>query len=224
VVGYSAYRTATLFVPMAVAMIAASALAGRWVARAGPRLPTVLGCLAAGAGMLATDAALRGRVDFAALAPSLALAGLGFGVAVVPVTSVALAVVPAEHSGMAAGATTTSREVGSVVGVAVLGSLVNGHLTVDLTTRLAGLGVPAGFRNIVINAVETGQVPKGSGAAAGAEQAFGPIVAHVIDAAYGAFRTGLSISLLVASAFILAAGLVAWATLTPAGRRPETGP
>ncbi len=139
--------------------------------------------------------------------------------AVVPVTSVALGVVPPEHSGMAAGATTTSRELGSVVGVAVLGSLVNGHLTVDLTRRLAELGIPAGFRTVVINAVETGQVPKGSGGAAAAEKAFGPIVAHVVDAAYGAFRTGLSISLVVAGVVILVSGLVAWATL--GGRRPE---
>jgi len=219
VVGYSAYRTAALFVPMAVAMIVASALTGRWVARAGPRLPTLLGCLAAGAGLLSTDLALRGHISFVTLAPSLALAGLGFGCAVVPVTSVALGVVPPEHSGMAAGATTTSRELGSVVGVAVLGSLVNGHLTVDLTRRLAQLGIPAGFRTVVINAVETGQVPKGSGGAAAAEKAFGPIVAHVVDAAYGAFRTGLSISLVVAGVVILVSGLVAWATL--GGRRPE---
>ena len=222
VVGYSAYRTAVLFVPMAIAMIGASALTGRWVARAGPCVPTVLGCLAAGIGMLVTDAALHGHVGTATLAPAMALAGLGFGVAVVPVTTVALAVVPPEHSGMAAGATTTSRELGSVVGVAVLGSLVNGHLTVDLTQRLARLGVPAGFRTIVINAVETGQVPKGSGGAAGAEQAFGPIVAHVIDAAYGAFRTGLTISLVVAGIVILVSGVIAWVTLR--GRPPELEP
>jgi EmrB/QacA subfamily drug resistance transporter len=215
VVGYSAYRTAALFVPMAAAMIAASALTGRWVARAGPRLPMVLGCLVGGVGMLATDLALRGHVSYATLAPSLALAGLGFGVAVVPVTSVALSAVPPEHSGMAAGATTTSRELGSVVGVAVLGSLLNGTLTVDLTRRLTGLGVPAGFRTVVINAVETGQVPKGSGGAASAEKAFGPIVAHVVDAAYGAFRTGLSISLVVAGAVILVSGLIAWVTVAP---------
>ncbi len=222
VVGYSAYRTAALFVPMAIAMIAASALTGRWVARSGPRLPTVLGCLAAGAGMVATDAALRGQVSSIPLALALALAGLGFGVAVVPVTSVALAIIPAEHSGMAAGATTTSRELGAVVGVAVLGSLVNGHLTIDLTRRLASLGVPAGFRDVVITAVETGQVPKGgAGGAAAAAQAFGPIVAKVIDAAYGAFRAGLTISLLVAGAVILASGLVAWFTLAPGPSRPE---
>jgi hypothetical protein len=105
--------------------------------------------------------------------------------------------------------------------VAVLGSLVNGHLTVDLTKRLAHLGVPSAFRNIVINAVETGQVPKGSGGAAAAQQAFGPIVAHVIDAAFGAFRTGLSISLVVAGGVILVSGLIAWVTLAPARLEPD---
>ena len=107
-----------------------------------------------------------------------------------------------------------------MVGVAVLGSLLNGTLTVDLTRRLSELGVPAGFRTIVINAIETGQVPKGSGGAASAEKAFGPIVAHVIDAAYGAFRSGLSISLVVAGVVILASGLIAWVTLR--GRGPSS--
>jgi hypothetical protein len=52
----------------------------------------------------------------------------------------------------------------------------------------------AAFRDIVINAVETGQMPKLSGGAA-AQRAFGPIVAHIIHTAYRAFRTGLSNSL-----------------------------
>jgi EmrB/QacA subfamily drug resistance transporter len=214
VLAYSAFRIATLFVPMAVAMIAASLFAGRWVARAGPRLPMAIGCLAAGAGVLLTDLALRGPVELATLALPLALAGLGFGIAVVPVTAVALGVVPPEHSGMAASATTTSRVLGSVVGVAVLGSLVNGHLTVGLSQRLAELGVPPVFRTVIINAVETGTVPSGGGAG-GAEATYGPIVGKVIDAAFGAFHTGLSISLTVSGIMILASGLVAMFTLAP---------
>ena len=48
-------------------------------------------------------------------------------------------------------------------------------------------------------------------------------MAHVIDAAYGAFRTGLSISLVVAGVVILASGLIAWVTLAP-GAGPELEP
>jgi EmrB/QacA subfamily drug resistance transporter len=208
VVGFSALRVAALFLPMAAAMIAAALLGGGWVARAGARQPMAIGCLLAGLGVLLADVALRGSVDFVVLAAALALAGLGFGVVVVPVTAVALAVIPAEDSGMAASATITSRELGSVVGVAVLGSLVNGYLTGDLAHRLSGLGVPPSFQGIVITAIEQGQVPSGKGAAA-AQQAYGPIVGRVIDAAYAAFHAGLSASLIVAGIVILAAALVA---------------
>jgi len=116
VIGFSGYRTALVFGPMAVVMIGSSALAGRWVARVGSRTPMAVGCVVAGLGVLLTDVALRGSVSSAGLSAALVLAGVGFGVTVVPVTSVALAVVPAvvpaERSGMAASATNTSRELG----------------------------------------------------------------------------------------------------------------
>lgn len=217
VLGYTAFRTAALFVPMALGMIVSSTFAGRWVARVGPRLPVAVGCLAAGAGVLLTDIALMGEVTYVPLLLSLAVAGIGFGVAVVPITSVALSILPAKHSGMAASATTTSREVGTVVGVAALGSLFNTQLTTFLTERLIQLEVPEEFRSVVITAVLTGQVPDG---AAEAEALYGPIVVKVISAAYDAVHSGVTISLLVAGCVILASGLVAWFTFSPE-RLPE---
>jgi EmrB/QacA subfamily drug resistance transporter len=211
VLGYTAFRIATLFVPMAVSMIVASALAGAWVAQRGPRLPVAVGCLAAGAGVLLTDLALVGDVTYLPLVLSLTLAGIGFGIAVVPITSVALSALPAKHSGMAASATTTSREVGTVVGVAALGSLFNTRLIDFLTERLIQLEVPEQFRKIVIDAVLTGQV-QGAGAA---EDQYGPIVAKVISAAYDAVHSGVSFSLIVAGCVILASGIVAWFTFSP---------
>ena len=46
--GRGGYRTALQFAPMAAAMVVASAFTGRWVARAGSRLPMALGCVAGG--------------------------------------------------------------------------------------------------------------------------------------------------------------------------------
>jgi EmrB/QacA subfamily drug resistance transporter len=213
VIGYSAYRTAAMFAPMAFALIVSSAGAGFWVARSGPRTPVVVGSVAAGAGVLLTDLALRTPVTFVWLALALTLAGVGFGIAIVPVTSVAMGVVPASHSGMAASATTTSREVGTVIGVAVLGALFNRQLTADLTRRLTDLGIPPDFQQTVITAVETGQVPAGGpGGASAAQQQYGDIVAKVIDATYRAVHTGVTISLAAAGCFILMGGLVAWFT------------
>jgi hypothetical protein len=174
-----------------------------------------VGCVAAGVGVLLTDIVLMGSSSFVPLVLSLALAGLGFGIAVVPITSVALSVVPAKHSGMAASATTTAREVGTVVGVAALGSLFNGRLISFLTQRLIELGVPPEFRSVVMTAVVTGQVSGGGQGTAQAEKLYGPVVAKVIAAAYDALHSGLTISLFVASGVILASGLVAWFTFLP---------
>ncbi|MCL5735515.1 MAG: MFS transporter [Actinobacteria bacterium] len=211
VLGYTAYRTASLFVPMAIAMIIASSLAGRWVARVGPRLPVAVGCITAGAGVLFTDLALRGSAHYVPLVLSLTLAGIGFGIAVVPITSVALTILPAKHSGMAASATTTSREVGTVVGVAALGSLFNTELINFLTRRLIELGVPEEFRDVIITAVLTGQAPAGASAA---QAQYGDVVTKVISAAYDAVHSGVSFSLLVAGCVIIASGIVAFATFT----------
>lgn len=223
VVGLSAYRTTGEFAAMAVAMVAGSAAGGLLVPY-GPRLPMTLGCLLAGAGMFATDAVLQAAAspNEILLAGALALGGLGFGLGVVPVTSVALEEVPPEHSGMAASATNTSRELGAVMGVAVLGALVNAHLTADLATRLHQLGIPNALQAIVVHAIETGGVPSN---ASGAVATYGQIVNRVIHAAFGAFRDGLHVSLMVAGAAILAGGLVALVSLSrharAGGARPD---
>ncbi len=214
VLGYTAFDTASLFLPMALAMILASGFAGRWVVRSGPRMPVVIGCLAAGAGVILTNVALAGEVTFLPLVTALILAGAGFGIAVVPITSVALSSLPARHSGMAASATTTSREVGTVVGVAALGSLFNTQLINFLTARLTELEVPPEYQDFVITSVITGQIPRSSGAAE-LEATYGPIVAKVMGAAYDAVHNGVSISLLVAGGVILASAIVAWVTFSP---------
>lgn len=216
VVDYSAYRVALEFLPMAVAMIVASVLAGRWVALAGPRIPMAAGAAFAGAGILLSDLVLGSGTPSSWLIVTLSMTGIGFGTSVVPVTSVALGVVPPAHSGMAASATNTSRELGAVLGVAILGALVNGHLGSDLAARLHVLGVPSAFQAIVIGAVETGGLP---GQDASATRAYGPIVDKVIHAAYGAFAAGLHVALLAAGLAIIAVSLVAFVTL--GSRREE---
>ena len=209
VVGYSPYRVALEFLPMTVALITAAGLAGRRVALQGPRLSMAGGCVLAGTGILLSRVLLDVPTPSLWLMATLALAGFGFGTSVVPVTSVALGAVPPEHSGMAASATNTSRELGAVFGVAVLGALVNAHLTSDLTHRLQALKIPPNFISIVISAIETGTVPSGvHGGGSGSS-----IEDKVIEAAYGAFRDGLSVALFASGLALLGAALIAATTL-----------
>jgi EmrB/QacA subfamily drug resistance transporter len=219
VIGYSPYHVAVEFLPMTVAMIAAAGLAGRRVALGAARVAMAEGCVLAAAGILLSELLLSAPTPSNWLMATLALAGFGFGTAVVPVTSVTLGVVPAERSGMAASATNTSRELGAVFGVAVLGALVNANLTAGLTRRLHVLKIPANFISVIINAIETGIVP-------GGVKGGGTIEDKVIVAAYAAFRSGLKTALLTSGVALLFGAVIAATTVgTPAdhGGHTESG-
>jgi len=149
------------------------------------------------------------KPDYVVLTVALALAGIGIGTTVVPITSSVLSAVPAERSGMAASASNTSREIGAVTGVAVLGSLVYSQLHVSLVAQMNHLGVPKSFQGLVINAIETGQIPQNTSAYAG----FGKLVQEVIGAAYQAFHDGLHAALYLSAGLVLAAGLLSFITL-----------
>ena len=222
-VDYNGYQTAEQFLTMTAAMIAASILTGRWVARSGPRLPIAVGCAVAGIGILLTDQVLtQTGVSFWQLALALILTGAGFGTALVPVTSSVLSVVPANRSGMAASATNTSREVGAVFGVAVLGAVVDTQITSHLKAELHALHIPANFQGIVQKAVEKGG--QGALSAKDLSKAGQYVLSHpgfdlnkfqddVTNAALRAFDTGLDIALLLSGAMLLAAAVIAYFTV-----------
>lgn len=219
----SPYALALDFVPMAVGMVAASLFTGRWVAAVGARVPMITGAFLTASGILLTNSLLTRHSGLDPLGWTLFIAGVGIGMAIVPVTSSALSVIPPEHSGMAASMTNTSRELGAVVGVAVLGSVVNGQLTVNLTHRLAQIGIPKQFRSLVITAVTTGSVNQKASAVHGGK-GLQEIINKVVGAAYGAFAQGLDLALMAAGALMLLAMIVAALTIrarTPSHPRVE---
>ena len=205
------------FVPMAIGMVLSSLLTGRWVAAWGPRLPMATGCFLAGAGILLTNHMMSPHVGIAQIGWTMFVAGVGVGMAMVPVTSAVLGSVPARHSGMASSTTNTFRELGAVVGVAAFGSIVYGQLTVNLIRRLTAIGIPKSYQSLVVSAVTTGRYQGEAKAAAAKNHAIAHIVDEVVSAAYGAFQHGLNVSLNIAGGLLLASSVLALATVY--GRR-----
>jgi EmrB/QacA subfamily drug resistance transporter len=215
VASVSPYTLAVDFLPLLGGMVVASLFTGRWVGRVGSRVPMTVGCLLAGIGVLLTDAVIAPHAGINTLGWTMGLAGIGFGIIVVPVNATALFSIPAENSGMAASTINTSRELGAVTGVAILGSIVNGQLTVNLTHRLVQLGIPAAFRSEIITAVITGTV---NTRAEAESKDSGAVIRHIINevvhAAYGAFTHGLNLALTASGLLLLVSGGIAYFTGT----------
>jgi EmrB/QacA subfamily drug resistance transporter len=213
---FSGWRIALEFVAMTVAMVAAGRVAGLWTGARGPRGPMTAGCVLAGGAMFGVDALLDPHPSFAALAAALAAVGFGLGLALVAVSAAVLGVVPAERSGMAASTLNTSRELGGVLAVAILGAVVNSRLVHELGHKLDALGVPQAFHSLIINAVTHGGVPANASQAAASNPLVAAnlgLVARVLSAAETAFGHGLHVALVVAAGILLAGGVTAAVTV-----------
>ncbi|MEZ0094464.1 MFS transporter [Streptacidiphilus sp. EB129] len=121
--GYSALHAGLLTVPMAAGIAIASPLSGRLTAARGPRPPLVAaGLLIAAAALMLTT--LTPTTPGTVLLSAYVLLGLGFGLVNTPITDSAVAGMPRAQAGVSAAITTTGRQIGNNLGVAVLGSIV----------------------------------------------------------------------------------------------------
>ncbi|MFJ3910654.1 MFS transporter [Streptomyces sp. 2132.2] len=112
-------------VPMAVAFFGASLAGPRLVGRFGSRVVTAGGVLQAVGVVLLVLAVLRGWPDLglAALAPGVAVAGLGQGLQLPVLMRLMLSDVPADRAGVGGGVMVTTQQSALALGVATLGSL-----------------------------------------------------------------------------------------------------
>jgi EmrB/QacA subfamily drug resistance transporter len=203
-VGYSGARSVALFAPMAAAIVIGSLVSGRWVAHVGAKAPMITGCGLSAAAIFATSYLLTAQPSFTGLLAGYAVAGLGFGIVVVPITSAVLGNVAPARSGMAASATNTARQLGSVVGVAALGAIVNSYITHDFGDTLRAQSQTQGGADFIIELIE-----RGGTAARGIDLAHPPpLIADIVASAAEAFRSGLHVALRVSAVLIVLAAVV----------------
>jgi EmrB/QacA subfamily drug resistance transporter len=126
VLGGSALRTGTEFLPMVAAIGLAAGLAAHLLPRLGARVLAVAGLavMAGGAILLAGATVSAGYV--AGVLPGMAALGLGIGMVFPAATVSAMSDVGAGREGLASGMMTTAHEVGAALGVAVFAAVATG--------------------------------------------------------------------------------------------------
>jgi DHA2 family methylenomycin A resistance protein-like MFS transporter len=115
--GRSPFAAGLALLPLFLPLSAVAPVAGRVIARTGPRPPMAAGLLvgAAGFALLGTDH----------LTTALLLWGSGIGVLTPAVVAGALASVEPARAGLASGVNNTARQAGGAVGVAVYGAITD---------------------------------------------------------------------------------------------------
>ncbi len=130
--GYSALAAGLLTLPAALPTLAGGPISGWLVATRGPRGVLAGSTFTMGAA-LAALALLPGDAPIVAYLACYLLLGIGYGVLNAPLSAVAVASMPREQAGVAAAVVSSGRNVGIVLGIAALGSLVAAHLPAAAT-------------------------------------------------------------------------------------------
>jgi EmrB/QacA subfamily drug resistance transporter len=144
--GLSPLHAGLVFTPLALAYIATSAVAPALTIKHGRRTLAIGAfTLACGHALLIGTVAVIGvHGSVLVLIPGLMVVGAGMGLGIGPLATIALSEVPIEEAGGASGTLATMQNVGTAIGVAIVGVVYFGLLSNGLATAFeAGLGVLA---------------------------------------------------------------------------------
>ncbi|MFC9430504.1 MFS transporter [Streptomyces sp. NPDC056987] len=220
VVGLTPLHAGVLVAAFALGCLPAGVAAGSLAWRTGPRPLIIGGLLTAAAGVLLTLLLTPGALPVLDVhpdhpvwvVPGLLVAGAGTGLAMTAASAAIMGNAPAHRAGMAASVEEVSYELGSLFGVAVLGSALTSLYT--NTVRLPE-GSPAVAKDSLDQALTaSGGLPE--------DRARG-----LLDAAHSAFDNGYVAVLLVVTAALAIGGAVTARLLarpTAAVEQPEHAP
>jgi len=173
VLGFSALKAGAVMSPMSVAVMVAAPLAGRLSDRLGSRWLITAGMLllALGIGWMAgfnpSGQGLEPSTGVGDLLLPFILAGFGIGMAIAPTTSAVMATAPPDRVGNASGVLSTVRQLGSLMGIAVLGAVLQNRLAHNVETGVEAIpGIPAPVKRMIIDGVAEGAGPMSPPAAA----------------------------------------------------------
>src|SRR3984957_18872567 len=123
--GFSALHAGLLTLPMAAMICLFAPVSGRLVGTRGPRLPLVLAGLATVVSLTLLTR-ITDTTSLPYLLASYVVLGIACGLVNAPIANTAVPGMPNSQAGVSASVASASRQTGSVLGVAITGSLVAG--------------------------------------------------------------------------------------------------
>ena len=147
VCGMSAIKAGLTLAPWSVATIVAAPFAGRLADKYGGKYVLMTGLVMFGGGIALMIPAMHHGAGLPSFLPGGIVAGGGLGLSLAPLTAEAMREIEPHQVGAASGLLNAVRQVGSVIGSAVVGAVLQQQLAASLKdqakVRAASLNVPA---------------------------------------------------------------------------------
>lgn len=197
---YSAVETGLLIIPSAVAIMTFSVLGARVHVRRGPRLPVTLGLAAISASLLTLSQVGSGAGYPLVLSAQLLL-GAGIGLSGPASTASMMSAMPPDRAGVASAVNDTARELGALLGVAVLGAVMAAGYTAAMSEGVPEDGLTQGTRRLALTSA--------AGARLAAASLPGPASDRLVDRTVAALEQGIAAGSLVGAVVAALGALVA---------------
>ena len=168
VLGFDAFKTGLVFLPASIAILIVGPLSGFVSSKVGPRWIVSGGMFILALGTFILSRSLATDSNWFTLAPGLILLGAGVGASGAQLTNIILSSVPIQLAGEASAANSTIRQVGTSIGIAVLGLVLATNITSYTNYHVsADWKVPNAAKDTIITSLnnvtlEAGQKPKQS--------------------------------------------------------------
>jgi MFS family permease len=197
VLGYDALQTGFVLLALALGAFVASGVAGGLGNRVSPTTIVQIGIAAEVVGVAALGFAITASATWLSIVPFLFIYGIGVGLATAQLTGVVLKDVPVEQSGQGSGTSSTARQIGSALGIAVLGTILFTSVGLSLDAKLNDISpaLPAATQTEIVDAVVNS-----AGAVIPALEQQSPEIA---EAARQAFSDGTRYSAFAAAGFLV---------------------
>ena len=153
VIGLSPISSGLVLLWLAGGAFLASGIGGALSGKLPPARAVQIGVLLELVGVVGVAVFASQESGWAIMAPFLFVYGIGIGLATAQLTGVIMVDVPMEKTGQASGSQSTVRQIGSALGIAVLGTMLFTGTQTSLENRLNEHAVPETQVSIVVDAV-----------------------------------------------------------------------
>ncbi len=150
VLEFSPIRAGLTMTPMSIMIMVAAPFAGRFTDKIGARWIMVTGLLLMAGGILFIVSRIDLDTTWKTLFPALVITGFGMGMTFSPMTAASMGEVPPRIAGSASGVLNTARNLGQVLGIAVLGSVLQNRLGVNVADQIQTANLPANLQEQVV--------------------------------------------------------------------------